>query len=223
MLFKYLLLAFWGLFFLTFYFLSFGIFNMVECIVVYGVYFVGLSLFNVIVNIVFVFVFRFGALGALWVGVISGVLGMLVVLVQVWLYYILVFDRQKFVVVFVVSLPILSYLFSGTMLKFVDRLFLIGKTTFFEIGVYSLVMIIASIAFVVLVGIVMVLNSLFYCCANQNDPMLLYDWVCLWLLFVVGVLVVGFGLAFIGLELIRLMTLFCYYVVVFFLLVLVFG
>lgn len=204
--FGYLLLALWGMFFSTFYFLPLGIFNMAERTIAYGVYSVGLSLLNVIANIVLVLVFRLGALGALWAGVISGALGMAVALIQVRPYYVAVFDRRKLAAVCAVSLPILPHLFSGTMLKFADRLFLTGKTTLSETGVYSLAMTIASIALVALAGAATALNPLFYRRANALDPTLQHDWARLWSLFVASALAVGLALALAGPELIRLMT-----------------
>jgi O-antigen/teichoic acid export membrane protein len=202
----YVILAIWALLFSTFYFVPLGLYNMEERPMAYSAYSIALSLVSVGANILFVLVLRMGALGALWAALVSGVAGFGVALFTVRRYYHPVLDHRKLGAVLALSLPVLPHLFSGTLLKFADRLFLTSKSTLAATGIYSLAMTMASILPIALGGAYAAMNPLFLRRANAADPRLPSDWARLCSLFVAATGALAVGLAIAGPYLVRLLT-----------------
>lgn len=203
---SYVLLAIWALFFSIFYFVPLGLFNMEERPVAYSAYSIALSLFSVGANIVLVLVLRMGARGALWAALASGVAGFVVALFSVRRYYRPVLHWGKLGAVLALAIPVLPHLFSGTLLKFADRLFLTSQVTLSATGIYSLAMTLASILPIALGGAYAAMNPLFLRRANAQDPGLAADWARLCSLFAAATAMLGLALVIGGPYLVRWMT-----------------
>lgn len=219
----YIIMALWGLFFNSFYYLPLGIFNMKEQTVTYATYSVGLSLFTVVANIVLVLVYRLGVIGILWANIATGLVGMFVAFYCLRNYYSAVIDWKKLKTVLFVSLPTLPHLFSGNLWRFADRFFLVGMVSLAVTGIYSLAMTVSSAILIILGGIYNALNPIFQRRANKQDADLPRVWSRMCSFFVLGSALTGLGLTIMGPELIRFLAPPKYYEAMYLLPVLVLG
>jgi len=199
----YIVLAIWTLFFSSLYYLPLGIFNMQERPWAYTAYSVGLSLLNVLCNILLVLIFRLGAAGALWANLLASAIGMGIALILIRGEYIPVLDRTKLGAALGFALPALPHLFTGTLWRFMDRFFLAGMADLTATGIYSVAVTISSVLLIVMGGATSALNPFFYRRAHERDPGLPADWARLCRLFGFGAIWAALGLAFLGPDLVR--------------------
>ncbi len=202
----YILLTLWALFFTSLYYVPLGIYNMEERSISYALYSIGLGTVNVMLNMLLVVGLRGGAVGALWGSFITGVVGLVVVVIVTRGDYLPVLDWDKARLALGMALPALPHLFSGNVWRFADRFFLTGYVALSVTGVYSLAVTLSSIVLNVLGGATTALNPLFYRRAYAGDPLLPQTWARLTSLFTFGAAMVGLGLAVMGPELVQLLA-----------------
>jgi O-antigen/teichoic acid export membrane protein len=172
----------------------------------YAIYASGLGLLGVGLNLLLVVALDLGAEGVLWASVVVGIVATISAGVVVRKLWRPVIDRMKLRETLKVALPALPHAFSGTFMRFADRLFLVGSASLAVTGVYTLAVSFSTIALMVLGGITTALNPLFYRRANEGDATLPHDWARLSSLFALAAAIVGLGLSLLGGDVIRLIT-----------------
>lgn len=202
----YMELIIWSTFFTGLYYLPLGIFNMSERPIPYLAYSLSLALVNVTLALVLVVVFKLGALGMLWAGFVTGVVGMVVTVIAIRGNYRCVFDWDKIKALLLLALPILPHLFSGTILRLADRLFLANWSTLSNTGIYSFAMVVVSPILILMGGIFTALNPMFYRRAAEQDPALKADWGRLSTLYVMAGSIIALGVAVFARELVEILA-----------------
>ena len=202
----YILLAIFITYVTALDFIPLNILNMQDRPGRYTLYSLGIGLLGIGLTLLLVIGLDLGAEGVLYANLGAGVVGMVgagVVVRRLWRPLI---DRSMLREIFHISLPALPHAFSGTFMRFADRLFLVGGTTLAITGVYSLAVTFSSVVLMVLGGITTALNPLFYRRANDGDETLPHDWARLASLFALAGAIVGLAIALLGSDAILLLT-----------------
>lgn len=202
----YILLAIFITYATALEFIPLNILNMQDRAGRYTLYALGVGLLGVALNLLLVVALDLGAKGVLYASLISGVVAMIAAAFVVRGLWRAVIDRSMLRETLRIALPTLPHAFSGTFVRFADRLFLIGGTTLAVTGVYSLAVTFSAVALMVLGGLTTALNPLFYRRANEDDATLPHDWARISSLFALAAAIVGLGVALVGADAIRILT-----------------
>lgn len=202
----YIILAISTSFFNSLYCLPMVLFNMQGRTVAYSLYSIGLSSVGVILNFIFIFIFRWGAVGLLLASFYSSAFGLLVVLFSLKGSYRFVLAWSDVVSVLKLAVPFVSYSFIGSVGRQIDRLLLAEFQGLSMTGTYYLANTISSVMLVFFGGATAALNPLFYKRANAGDKSLSDDWSRISKIFFFGMVWFGGGFAVLSPEIMVLMA-----------------